>query len=141
MNFFTVLKAPAGIIRLVFDLGIIIYYLIFYVFPQTKLNVTLAFYIFYLYFGSILSCKYFCITFVPPVRIFCLIVFKGFPYNCILTKDLKKPISAGKSGRLLFAKSKVFSFFNFIISFDMVFILLSESTKAVKLGHRSKYEN
>lgn len=55
MNFFTALKAPAGIIRLVFDLGIIVYYLIFYGFPQTKLNVTLAFYIFYLFCVTLLA--------------------------------------------------------------------------------------
>jgi hypothetical protein len=72
---------------------------------------------------------------------FCLIVFNGFPYSCILTKDLKNPISDGKSGKSLFAKSRVFNFFNFIISFDIFLILLSESTRAVKLGHLSKYEN
>jgi hypothetical protein len=55
MNFFLPLKGPAGILRLVFDLGIILFYLVFYGFPQTRLNITLAFYIFYLLCVSLLS--------------------------------------------------------------------------------------
>lgn len=55
MNFFLPLKGPVGILRLAFDLGIILFYLVFYGFPQTKLNVTLAFYIFYLFCVTLLA--------------------------------------------------------------------------------------
>jgi hypothetical protein len=55
MNFFLPLKGPVGVFRLVFDLGIILYYLVFFGFPRTRLNVTLAFYIFYLFCVTLLA--------------------------------------------------------------------------------------
>jgi hypothetical protein len=48
------------------------------------------------------------------------------------------PISHGKSGKSLLDKSKVLSFFNFMISFDIFFILLSDKISTVKFGHLSK---